>query len=153
MSLVFLFGSLKNRFKQKQKQHNRGSSPSSRATHIPPSAATRWAGVAQPCMCYRIPSTDVAIGEQTWHQTLRFPQGSEKHKHKGRFSGIAVRRFTGGPRPQGQLPRHISDGFGLFVRRSGILGTFLYVPFICVSCWRLLHVFVWHNNVKHLNRR
>ncbi len=37
-----------------------------------------------------------------------------------------VRRFTGGPRPQGHLPRLISDLFGPFFRRPGIRGVFLY---------------------------
>ena len=41
-----------------------------------------------------------------------FSLGTEKtHKHKLRFSGNVVRRFTGGFRPQGHLPRLISDGF------------------------------------------
>ncbi len=31
------------------------------------------------------------------------------HNHKGIFSGRGVRRFTGGFRPQGHLPRPISD--------------------------------------------
>ncbi len=34
------------------------------------------------------------------------------HKHKGIFSGNGVQRFTGGSRPQGHLPRLISEGFG-----------------------------------------
>ena len=34
------------------------------------------------------------------------------HKRKVIFSGNGVRRFTGGSRPQGHLPRLISHGFG-----------------------------------------
>ncbi len=41
-------------------------------------------------------------------------QGPEKtHKRKVTCSGSGVRRFTGGSRPQGHLPRLISDGIGL----------------------------------------
>ena len=36
------------------------------------------------------------------------------HKHKGIFSGNGVRRFTGGSRPPGRLPRLISDRFRPF---------------------------------------
>ncbi len=42
-----------------------------------------------------------------------YSEPSETHKHKELFSGSGVRRFTDGPRPQGHLPRQISDGFGL----------------------------------------
>ncbi len=44
------------------------------------------------------------------------PSGPRKtHKHKGISSGNGVRHFTGGSRPQGRLPRLMSDGFGLFL--------------------------------------
>ncbi len=48
-----------------------------------------------------------------------------------------VRRFTCGSRPQGHLPRLISNGLRpFFSRRSGIPGEFLYAPFLYVSLWR-----------------
>ena len=43
-----------------------------------------------------------------WHY---FSGHRKTRKHKGIFSGNGVRRFTGGSRPQGHLPRLISDGF------------------------------------------
>jgi hypothetical protein len=39
------------------------------------------------------------------------PRPRTTQKHKGLFPGSGLRRFTGGSRPQGRLPRRISDGF------------------------------------------
>ncbi len=64
-----------------------------------------------------------------------FSLRGETHKHKGIFSGNGVRRFTGGSRPQSPRPRLISDWFGpVLVRRPGMRGIFLYVPFRYVPC-------------------
>ncbi len=77
---------------------------------------------SQPCLLTSVRGVEVVV------------QGPETHKHKGIFSGNGVRRFTGGSRPQGHLPRLISDGFGPFF--ATIRGIFLYVPFLYVPFWR-----------------
>ncbi len=60
------------------------------------------------CLCVAVPP---------WHaggfREHRI-RAQRTHKHKGMFSGNGVRRFTGGSRPQGHLPRLISDGCAVF---------------------------------------
>ncbi len=66
-------------------------------------------------------------------------QGPENtHKYEGIFSGSGVLRFTGGYRPQGNLPRLTPGGFCPVFRRSGIRGIFLYVSFLHAFLWRLI---------------